>query len=87
MNYYKALLRGVNAWDEENLTDEDRILRVPVLTLGGTQDVIARPEMQGPITEPFAAAGYKHKTVEAGHWMMYEDREGLKNALLEFLAD
>ncbi|CAG7557388.1 unnamed protein product [Fusarium equiseti] len=85
MNYYKALLRGVNAKDEENLTNEDRTLHVPVLTVGGSEDVVARPENMGLGTEPFAAAGWTHKVVNAGHWMMYEDREGLRDALLEFL--
>ncbi|OBS22747.1 hypothetical protein FPOA_09077 [Fusarium poae] len=87
MNYYKALLRGVNAEDEAVLTDEDRTLRVPVLTIGGEQDGIARPEYQQMNTEPFSAAGYTNKTVNAGHWMMYEDREGVKNALLEFIKE
>lgn len=85
MNYYKALLRGVNAKDEEKLTNEDRTLHVPVLTVGGSEDVIARPENMKMGTAPFAAAGWTHKVVNAGHWMMYEDREGLKDALLEFL--
>jgi soluble epoxide hydrolase/lipid-phosphate phosphatase len=85
MNYYKGLLRGINAEDEDALTDEDRTLRVPVLALGGTQDTIAAPEFQHMGTEPFAAAGYTRKTVDAGHWMMYEDRDGVKNALLEFI--
>ncbi|EKJ76947.1 hypothetical protein FPSE_02822 [Fusarium pseudograminearum CS3096] len=87
MNYYKALLRGVNVEDEAGLTDEDRTLRVPVLTIGGTQDTIARPEYQRMNTEPFAAAGYTDKAVDAGHWMMYEDREGVKKALLEFIQE
>lgn len=84
MNYYKALLRGINAKDEENLTDEDRTLHVPVLTVGGSEDVVARPENMGMSTGPYAAK-WTHKVVNAGHWMMYEDREGLKDALLEFL--
>jgi pimeloyl-ACP methyl ester carboxylesterase len=87
MNYYKGLLRGINAKDEENVTDEDRNLRVPVLTIGGTQDTIVQPDHQRRGTEPFSAAGYTHKTVDAGHWLMYEDREGVKNALLEFLKN
>ncbi|RGP78792.1 epoxide hydrolase 2 [Fusarium longipes] len=87
MNYYKGLLRGINAEDEENLTDEDRTLRVPVLTMGGIQDTIAREDHQRMGTEPFAAAGYTHKTVNGGHWLIYEDREGIKDALLEFLGE
>ncbi|KAM0231228.1 hypothetical protein ACHAPO_008606 [Fusarium lateritium] len=87
MNYYKALLRGVNDEDEAILTDENRTLRVPVLTIGGAQDLITRPEHQRMTTESFSAAGYTDKILDAGHWMIYEDREGVKNALLEFIKE
>ncbi|KAF4960055.1 hypothetical protein FSARC_10550 [Fusarium sarcochroum] len=87
MNYYKALLRGVQAKDEEILTDEDRTLKVPVLAIGGSQDLVTRADQLGMMTKPFAAAGYTEKTVDAGHWMMYEDREGVSSALLEFLEE
>lgn len=85
MNYYKALLRGVQATDEEALTDEDRTLRVPVLTIGGTQDLVTRADQIRAQTEPWAAGGYTEKTVDAGHWMMYETREEVSSILLEFL--
>lgn len=85
MNYYKALLRGVQADDEACLTDEDRTLRVPVLAIGGAQDVVTRADQLRAQTEPWAAAGYTERIVDAGHWMMHEDREGVSSALLEFL--
>ncbi|KAJ4253801.1 hypothetical protein NW762_010196 [Fusarium torreyae] len=87
MNYYKALLRGVQAKDEEVLTDEDRILKVPVLAIGGSQDLVTRSDQLGMMTKPFTAAGYTEKMVDAGHWMMYEDREGVSSALLEFIKE
>ncbi|KAM0544236.1 hypothetical protein ACHAPJ_011925 [Fusarium lateritium] len=87
MNYCTALLRGVQAKDEEHLTDEDRKLKVPVLTIGGSQDLVTRADQMGMTTRPFAVAGYTENTVDAGHWMMYEDREGVNNALLEFLKE
>ncbi|KAF4435837.1 hypothetical protein F53441_13414 [Fusarium austroafricanum] len=85
MNYYKAILRGVQAKNEEALTDEDRTLRVPVLAIGGSQDLVTLADQIGMVTKPFAASGYTEKIVDAGHWMTYEDREGVKTALLDFL--
>ncbi|CAI6091024.1 unnamed protein product [Clonostachys chloroleuca] len=85
MNYYKALLRGVQAKDESCLTDKHRTIKVPVLTIGGMQDTVTRADQIRAQTEPWAAAGYTEKTVDAGHWMMHEDREGVSSALLEFL--
>ncbi|KAF9777141.1 hypothetical protein IL306_004596, partial [Fusarium sp. DS 682] len=87
MNYYKALLRGVQAKDDEVLTDEDRMLKVPVLAIGGSQDLVTRAEQMEMTTKPFAKAGYTERVVNAGHWMMYEDREGVSAALLEFLKE
>lgn len=87
MNYYKALLRGVQAADEVDLTDEDRTLRVPVLTIGGTQDLVTRADQIRAQTEPWARAGYTEKTVDAGHWMMYEAREEVSSILLDFLKE
>ena len=87
MNYYKALLRGIQADDEKDLTDDDRTLRVPVLTIGGTQDVVTRADQIAMQTEPWAAAGYAEETVDAGHWMMYEDPEGVNSILLDFFAE
>jgi soluble epoxide hydrolase/lipid-phosphate phosphatase len=40
LNYYKALMRGVQAADETGLTDEDRALRVPVLAVGSVRDCL-----------------------------------------------
>lgn len=74
MNYYKALLRGVQAEDEKVSTDEDRTLRMPVLTIGGTQDMVTRADQVRALVEPWAVGGYSEKTVDAGYWMMYEAR-------------
>jgi pimeloyl-ACP methyl ester carboxylesterase len=86
MNYYQTLMRGTQAADEVGLTDEDRTLRVPVLSIGGTQDMVTRADQLRSQIEPWAAAGYTEKTVDAGHWMTYEDSAGVSSILLEFLA-
>lgn len=85
MNYYKGLLRGISAKDEESLTIEQRKLKVPVLTIGGTQDMVTRAEQIRPLTMPWLANTYTERTVDCGHWMMYEKPDDVNSILLDFL--
>lgn len=84
MNYYKALMRGVFAPGESALTDEDRMLDIPVLAIGGTKDMVTRADQIQAQTEPWASNGFTLRTVDTGHWMTYEDREGVSSILMEF---
>ena len=84
INYYQAVLRGLQVEDEAVLTDDEKKLKVPVLTIGGTQDLVSPPDQIAPTTEQWATAGYMEKTVDAGHWMMLEQREAVSAILLEF---
>ena len=86
VNYYQAVMRGVQVEDEAGLTEGDKTLKVPVLTIGGTQDVVSPPDQIAPTTQPWATAGYTEKTVDAGHWMMLEQKEAVSAILLEFAA-
>ncbi|KAF7544174.1 hypothetical protein G7Z17_g10162 [Cylindrodendrum hubeiense] len=86
VNYYRTLLRGTQAEDEAGLTDEDRKLRVPVLTIGGSKDQIAAPDTQVAGTEPWATNGYTAERVDAGHWLMIEQRENVTSILIDFAA-
>ena len=86
LNYYKAILRGVQAADEAGLTDADRTLRVPVLAIGATQDFVATPDRVATTIEHYAAAGYRVEMVDAGHWMMLEQKENVSRILLEFVS-
>ncbi|KAF4341964.1 epoxide hydrolase 2 [Fusarium beomiforme] len=65
MNYYKTLLRGVQAKDEEVLIDEDRMVKVPVLAIAGSRDLVTRAEQMGMITKAFAQAGYTDRVLNA----------------------
>lgn len=84
MNYYKALMRGVQAADGEGITDEDRLLKVPVLTIGGTKDPVTRADQLRMQTEPYTTQGYTEHWVDAGHWLMLEQRENVSSILIEF---
>jgi pimeloyl-ACP methyl ester carboxylesterase len=84
MNYYKALMRGTFSPSESALTDEDRMLDIPVLVIGGTKDMVTRADQIQAQTEPWAGNGFTLRTVDTGHWMTYEDRAGVSSILMEF---
>ncbi|KAI0452240.1 alpha/beta-hydrolase [Xylaria acuta] len=84
LNYYKALMRGVQAAGEASLTDEDRKLKVPVLGISCADDPVTRPEAVAQVTEPWAAAGYEERTVQAGHWLMLEKPDEVSRILVDF---
>jgi soluble epoxide hydrolase / lipid-phosphate phosphatase len=87
LNYYKTVMYGIQAADEEDLTDEDRTLTVPVLAVGGTKDLVTRvEELEGQL-KPWAPNGFTIRTLETSHWMMWEDPVGLSSILLEFAAE
>lgn len=84
LNCYRSQLRGFNDADEAQLTDEDRMLHVPVLVIGGAYDAIARPEVQIEGTRPWAAAGFESKILDGGHWLSIEKASEVSQLLLEF---
>lgn len=85
LNYYKALLRGVQAADEAALTDKDRTLKVPVLGVGGLQDTVATADQVAPAIQHYAVAGYQLEMLDTGHWMMLEQRENVSRILIDFV--
>ncbi|KAF7547084.1 hypothetical protein G7046_g9121 [Stylonectria norvegica] len=86
LNTYRSLLRGVNAKDEATVTDTQRMLKVPVLGVGGTLDLVAQADWVSAQIEPYAKKGYTYKALESGHWVMLEKSEELNTILKEFAA-
>jgi pimeloyl-ACP methyl ester carboxylesterase len=76
-------LRGYNDADDAELTDEDWMLHVPVLTIGGAYDVVARPDAMRS-TELWARAGYEHRILDGGHWLALENASELSALFIEF---
>ncbi|KAI5461936.1 Alpha/Beta hydrolase protein [Mariannaea sp. PMI_226] len=86
LNYYRSLMRGTQAPDEDPLTDADRTLKVPVLGLCGSEDMVTRADQIGRGIRPYASKSYTEKVLEgAGHWIMLEMRAEVSNALLDFV--
>ncbi|KAH7303967.1 Alpha/Beta hydrolase protein [Stachybotrys elegans] len=86
LNMYKGIMRGVQAESEESLTDADRMMHVPVLTISGAEDMIALAEEIPTITGPWVSGNYTAKTVQAGHWLFYEAAAEVNSIMLEFLG-
>ncbi|KAI0196558.1 Alpha/Beta hydrolase protein [Xylaria flabelliformis] len=84
LNYYKALLRGVQAAGEASLTDEDRKLKVPVLGIAGADDLVTLPGTLVGETEAWAAAGFEERIIQAGHWVMLEKPDEVSQILVDF---
>ncbi|KAF4955429.1 hypothetical protein FGADI_4539 [Fusarium gaditjirri] len=88
LNYYRSLMRGIQADDEDQLTDEQRMLKVPILGICGGGDMVTRADQIGRGITPYASKGYKEVVLEgAGHWVMLERRAEVTNALLEFVRE
>ncbi|KAI1180788.1 alpha/beta-hydrolase [Nemania sp. FL0916] len=84
LNYYQALMRGVQVAGELLVTDEDRKLRVPVLGVSDAGDLVTLPDAQRQTTEPWAEAGYQERSVQAGHWVMLEKPDEMNQILVDF---
>jgi pimeloyl-ACP methyl ester carboxylesterase len=83
LNAYRSLYQGVNDAAEANLTDDDWVLHVPVLAIGGALDAAGRPEFL-EATKPWAAAGYHSKVLNGGHWLMRELPQEVNELLIGF---
>ena len=86
LSHYKGLLRGLQRPDEADISDEDKLLHIPVLGVAGLKDLVTRPETVELQIKPYARAGYEIKELNTGHWMVFEDPEGLSSILLDFFA-
>ncbi|KAF5667259.1 epoxide hydrolase [Fusarium heterosporum] len=88
LNYYRSLMRGVQADDEESLTDQQRTLKIPVLGICGGEDMVTRADQIGRGIIPYASKGYTEVVLEgAGHWIMLERRAEVSKALLDFARE
>jgi len=80
-------MRGTQAADEDPLTDAQRSLRVPVLGICGSEDMVTRADQIRGGIRPWASQGYEERVLEgAGHWVMLERREEVSRALMEFVG-
>jgi len=72
--------------DEAGLSDEDRKLRVPVVAIHAAKDRISVPEGMTAATKPWATNGYTEHLLDAGHWVMLEQKENVTSILANFAS-
>lgn len=84
LNCYRSQLRGVNEADELELTDDDRMIKVPTLVIGAKYDSVARPEIQIEGTRAWAAGEFESVIIDGGHWLSIERASEVSQLLLEF---
>lgn len=82
---YQSLLRGTQVEDEAGYADERRKLRIPVLSIGGKKDLVARPVQAHATFDGWTTADHTACDLDTGHWTMYEDPDGFNSTLIEFL--
>ncbi|MCJ1446669.1 MAG: hypothetical protein MMC23_007175 [Stictis urceolatum] len=81
-------MRGVQAEDEEGLGDpEAKMLRMPVLVVGGEKDGVCLADLQIESTKKWAVGGFKHMKLPCGHWPMLEMREEVDRILEECASE
>ncbi|KAF4465983.1 epoxide hydrolase 2 [Fusarium albosuccineum] len=81
-----SLLRGTQADDEADVTDEGKMLHMAVLSIGGLKDLVARADQIHETFKPWTADSHTIRDVDTGHWMLFEDPEGVSAILLDFVA-
>ncbi|KAK7935304.1 hypothetical protein PG985_000799 [Apiospora marii] len=86
LSYYRAVMRGIFEEDEAVLSDEDRKLKVPIVGIGGAKDQVSIPEDMTAVTKPYTTKGYTEHVLDAGHWVMLEQKEKVTSILAEFAA-
>jgi soluble epoxide hydrolase / lipid-phosphate phosphatase len=83
LNCYRSQYGDVNVAEESKFTDEDWLLHVPVLAIGGSRDPVARVDFMER-TEDWARAGYESHILDGGHWLSMEFPEEVNELLIEF---
>ncbi|KAK8058861.1 hypothetical protein PG994_009309 [Apiospora phragmitis] len=84
LSYYRAVMRGIFEEDEAGLSNEDKMLRVPVVAVSAAKDQICIPEEMTAITKPWTTNDYTEYLLDAGHWVMLEQKGKVTSILPEF---
>ncbi|KAK3682002.1 hypothetical protein LTR37_020680 [Vermiconidia calcicola] len=85
LNYYKAVVQDVHRESDQKVKDEDVVVQVPLLFIGGKQDPVCRPELGESIADPGLLPNLTTVVVDTGHWPMLEKPEEVGNHVIQFL--
>ena len=81
--WYKALLRGINSEDEDEVRSMPGIIEQPSLFIGAERDPVGLPAQQLMATLPYAPRMHV-KSVDSGHFLHIEQADEVNEHLYEF---
>ncbi|PLB55852.1 putative epoxide hydrolase [Aspergillus steynii IBT 23096] len=84
--WYKAAMRGVNAEDEADMSEEDKLCPLPNLFVAAKQDYVCRADLQSTMAEK-SVPKLRVEQVDCGHWVQLEVPEVLNRLLVEFVEE
>jgi soluble epoxide hydrolase/lipid-phosphate phosphatase len=84
--WYKAAVFNFQHENDKNLPEGRDKLEVPVLYMGGKEDVVTRPEvMQPAIEKGLLPQLEKADMMAAGHWIPYEKTDEVAGNMAQWL--
>lgn len=87
MSWYKAAMRGVNSADEAEVSEKERICKVPTLLIVSDQDYVTRADMQIMTSKKSVQDLRVEILVGCGHWIQLERAEELHRLLEAFATE
>ena len=85
VNYYRALIRGLNVAAESNLTAAQQKTELPTLFIGATNDPIGNVEIENQLITNFSSQPTL-KSIYSGHWVQLEYPDKVNGYLKDFFA-
>ncbi|KAG5650045.1 hypothetical protein H0H81_000982 [Sphagnurus paluster] len=85
LNWYKVRTTGLDIEDGKALTPEQKLVHQPVFFGGATQDEICIPAMGKAGCAQFVKGPLTVKEFNAGHWLIWQVKDELNQALLEWV--
>lgn len=87
LNWYKSMIRNVDAKAVNAIPPQNLVLSQPVLFIGGSIDYVSRPELMQMIASQGLAEGWlptvQVKIVEGGsHWVLLEKHKEVSRILI-----
>ena len=85
LNYYRALIRGLNVPAESKLTPAQQKTHLPTLFIGVNNDPIVDTEVENQLITNFSSQPTL-KSVNAGHWPQLQVPDQVNSILKDFFA-
>ncbi|KAL5357562.1 putative epoxide hydrolase [Aspergillus floccosus] len=84
--WYKAPLRGVNAADDDAVSEEDKVCRAPVLLIAAEKDYVCLADKQEEGTKAFAT-DVRLERLGTGHWVQLEKPDEVNALITKFARE